>query len=85
MPLIVQRDVERWTGQLHIDNDHISLQQGRKFNINLEIQQGNDEWALPMPARFIIDQEGIIQYAESKPDYRTRPNPDELIEVLKNI
>lgn len=56
-----------------------------KFNINLEVQQGNDEWALPMPARFIIDQRGIIQYAESKADYRDRPNPDELIEVLKAV
>ena len=56
-----------------------------KFNINLEIQQGNDEWALPMPARFIIDQDGIIRYAESKPDYRNRPNPDELMDVLKSI
>ena len=55
-----------------------------KFNINLEVQQGNDEWALPMPARFIIDQEGVIRYAESKADYRDRPNPDELMEVLKN-
>ncbi|NRB49150.1 MAG: AhpC/TSA family protein [Saprospiraceae bacterium] len=56
-----------------------------KFNINLEVQQGNDEWALPMPARFIIDQQGIIRYAESKPDYRNRPNPDELMEVLKGL
>lgn len=56
-----------------------------KFNINLEVQQGNAEWALPMPARFIIDQNGIIQYAESKADYRNRPNPDELIDVLKNL
>ncbi len=56
-----------------------------KFNINLEVQQGNDEWALPMPARFIIDQEGMIRYAESKPDYRQRPNPDELMDILKSI
>ncbi|MEL7124147.1 MAG: peroxiredoxin-like family protein [Bacteroidota bacterium] len=56
-----------------------------KFNINLEVQQGNDEWALPMPARFIVDQQGIIRYAESKADYRNRPNPDELIAALKNI
>ena len=55
-----------------------------KFNINLEVQQGNDEWALPMPARFVIDQQGSIRYAESKPDYRNRPNPDELMEVLNN-
>lgn len=56
-----------------------------KFNINLEVQQGNDEWALPMPARFVIDQGGIIRYAESKADYRNRPNPDELMGVLNDL
>ncbi len=56
-----------------------------KFNINLEVQQGNNEWALPMPARFVIDQDGVIQYAESKPDYRDRPDPDELLETLQNL
>lgn len=56
-----------------------------KFNINLEVQQGNDEWALPMPARFIIDSTGTIRYAESEPDYRNRPNPDELMKVLKSL
>ena len=53
-----------------------------KFHINLEAQQGNDEWALPMPARFVIDQDGTIQYAESKADYRDRPDPDALMDVL---
>lgn len=54
-----------------------------KFNVNLKLHQGNDEWALPMPARFVVDTQGVIQYAESAPDYRQRPNPDDLMEVLK--
>jgi len=56
-----------------------------KFKINLEAHQGNDEWALPMPARFLVDREGIIRYAESNPDYRFRPNPDALLAVLKSL
>lgn len=68
--------------KFHYDQDLKELYRD-KFNINLEVQQGNDEWALPMPARFVIDQEGIIQYAESHPDYRNRPNPEDFIEVLK--
>ena len=64
---------------------HVSTSKRCLTNINLEVQQGNDEWALPMPARFIIDQQGIIRYAESKPDYRNRPNPDELMEVLTGL
>ncbi|WP_053404534.1 peroxiredoxin-like family protein [Persicobacter sp. CCB-QB2] len=56
-----------------------------QFNIDLEVQQGNEEWALPMPARFVIDQSGIIRYAESEPDYRRRPDPDDLMEVLRKL
>jgi peroxiredoxin len=52
------------------------------FKVDLEKQQGNSEWALPMPARFLVNQAGVIQYAESEPDYRRRPNPDELMELL---
>ncbi|MDX2360820.1 MAG: peroxiredoxin-like family protein [Crocinitomicaceae bacterium] len=55
------------------------------FNVNLKQYHGNDEWALPMPSRFLIDQNGIIKYAESKADYRQRPDPDDLIEVLKTL
>ncbi|WP_299459309.1 peroxiredoxin-like family protein [uncultured Microscilla sp.] len=56
-----------------------------QFNIDLTIQHGNSEWALPMPARFLVNQAGIIQYAESEPDYRNRPDPDELMEVMVKV
>ena len=56
-----------------------------KFSVDLQVQQGNNNWALPMPARFLVDSSGIIQYAESEPDYRQRPDPDELIQVLKSL
>ncbi len=56
-----------------------------KFQINLKQYHGDDEWELPMPARFLVDTEGIIRYVESEPDYRERPDPDELIAVLKTL
>ncbi|MFT6715949.1 MAG: peroxiredoxin [Saprospiraceae bacterium] len=55
------------------------------FNVNLKQYHGNDEWSLPMPARYLIDQDGIVQYAEAKADYRERPDPDDLITALKSI
>lgn len=55
------------------------------FNVNLKQYHGNDEWALPMPARYLIDQDGIVRYAEAKADYRERPDPDDLIVALKSI
>ena len=55
------------------------------FGINLPKYNGGESWTLPVPARFIIGQDGIIQYAEFSVDYTKRPNPDELLEVLENI
>lgn len=56
-----------------------------KFGIDLPMYNGDESWALPMPARFIIDQEGIIRYAEYDPDYTVRPEPEETLEALKNL
>jgi peroxiredoxin len=47
----------------------------------------NDDpaWVLPMPARFVIGQDGIIAYAEINPDYTRRPDPAELLPVLDRL
>jgi len=43
------------------------------------------EWTLPMPARYVIAQDGTIVYAEVNPDYTKRPEPEELLPVLKKV
>ncbi len=55
------------------------------FDINLELFNGDASWTLPMPARFIIDQESTIRYAETDPDYTKRPDPINTIEALKSM
>jgi peroxiredoxin len=44
----------------------------------------NDEasWTLPMPARYVVGQNGVVAYAEINPDYTQRPEPDDLLPVL---
>ncbi len=46
---------------------------------------GDESWTLPLAARFIIDQGGVIRYAEVDVDYTIRPDPEHTIEVLKSI
>lgn len=55
------------------------------FGIDLEKTQGNSNWQLPMPARYIIKADGTIAYAESDPDYTTRPEPEHTLEALKAL
>jgi len=43
---------------------------------------GDDSWTLPMPARIIIDREGIIRRADFTVDHTIRPEPDETVSIL---
>jgi peroxiredoxin len=56
-----------------------------QFDIDLGKYNGDDTWTLPMPARYIIDEDSVIQYAEVNADYTVRPDPEDTIEALKRI
>jgi peroxiredoxin len=61
--------------------------------IEVYTQFGNDlpkinddpAWVLPMPARYVIETDGVIAYAEVNPDYTRRPDPSELLPVLDGV
>jgi len=55
------------------------------LGIDLERHNGNASWALPMPARYIIDQQGIIHDAEVSVDYTQRPEPEETLKKLDRL
>ncbi|MEM5458349.1 peroxiredoxin-like family protein [Paraburkholderia phytofirmans] len=44
---------------------------------------GDNSWTLPMPARYVIGQDGTILYAEVNPDYTHRPEPQDMLPVLR--
>ncbi len=44
---------------------------------------GDPSWTLPMPARFVVGQDGTILYAEVNPDYTRRPEPEDVLPALR--
>ncbi len=44
---------------------------------------GDASWTLPMPARYVVGQDGVILYAEVNPDYTRRPEPDDMLPALR--
>ncbi len=44
---------------------------------------GDASWTLPMPARFVIGRDGRVLYANVEPDYTQRPEPEDLLPVLR--
>ena len=56
-----------------------------QFGIDLVRFNGNDLWSLPMPARFVLDPKGTVVSAEANPDYTHRPEPSEIVEILRKM
>ena len=56
-----------------------------KFGIDLAKGNGDGTWRLPMPARFVIDRQGIIRAVDADPDYTRRPEPARTVEILRQF
>ncbi|MCH2251087.1 MAG: AhpC/TSA family protein [Cognatishimia sp.] len=69
----------RWTLQNYV----IPVHDG--FGVHLPRIHGDGQWNLPMPARYVVDTDGSIVYAEVNPDYTHRPEPADLFPVLDNL
>lgn len=54
------------------------------MGINLEKRNADYKRTLPVPATFVIGQDGIIKYAFVDADYSKRAEPDEIIAALKS-
>jgi peroxiredoxin len=46
---------------------------------------GDPSWTLTMPARYVVAQGGMIEYADISVDYTQRGDPSELIPVLTHL
>jgi peroxiredoxin len=57
----------------------------KSFGSTLDRFHDESEYRLPLPARYIIDSNGIIRSADVNVDYTIRPEPSETITQLKAI
>jgi len=54
----------------------------KNFGIDLKGTQGNEDYELPVPATFVVGQDGIISMAHIDVDYTSRMEPEEVLNVL---
>jgi peroxiredoxin len=55
------------------------------FGIVLPDFNGDDSWELPLPARIVVDSDGVIRDLQADPDYTHRPDPEETMEALRKL
>lgn len=56
-----------------------------KLPIDLPRVNGEPSWTLPLSARYVVRQNGIISAADFDPDYTLRPEPRKTLADLKKI
>ncbi len=56
-----------------------------RFPIDLEKFNGDDSWTLPMPARFVAGEDGVLVAADADPDYTVRPEPSATVDVVRRL
>lgn len=85
-PIVGDKDGElaakfgiRW----HLPDDVQAVH--KQLGADLVAFNGEDSWTLPMPARYVIGQDGVIAYAEVNPDYTRRPEPSDVFAVLDQL
>jgi peroxiredoxin len=57
----------------------------QQFGIHVDKNNADGSWDLPMSARYIIDTDATIRYAQVNADYTVRPDPSHTTEALKNL
>jgi peroxiredoxin len=55
----------------------------RGRGVDLSDRHGTRSWMLPMPATFIVDQDGVVRHAFVVPDFTRREEPSALLEALR--
>lgn len=54
------------------------------FKLDIPSKNGTpDDWSLPLSATYVIGGDGIIQFADTRVDYRERADPLEVVSVLE--
>jgi peroxiredoxin len=54
----------------------------RSILVNIPFVNGDESWRLPLPATYVLGQDGKVLYAEAHADFRVRPEPEDVLRVL---
>lgn len=77
-------EVSRSLGIAFVVDDE-TLERYLKAGLDLEEASGYDHHQLPVPAVFLIDIEGVIQFVYANPDYKVRLDPEIILETAKAL
>jgi peroxiredoxin len=64
----------------HVDDASLAKMKG--FGVDLEKYSGKTHHEIAIPAFFLVDRTGVVRWAHSDPDFKTRPATAQLLGVI---
>ena len=52
---------------------------------DLAAANGDDSWTLPVPARLVVDSDGIVRSTDIDPNYTQRPEPQKTLDDVRSL
>ena len=66
-----------------LDDETVTVLKG--YGIDLEDAMGEKHHLLPVPAVFLLDKQGTIQFEYVNPDYKVRVSPEVILAAAKSL
>ena len=66
-----------------IPEEHIAFY--KRQGIDIAASHAAGDWALPLPATYVVTGDGVVRYVFVDPDWAYRAEPDELIEQVRGL
>ncbi len=65
--------------------DAKTIKRYREYGIHVGDANGTGSWELPVPATYVIDSDGVVQYVFDDEDYRTRAKAKDILEIVERV
>lgn len=68
---------------MEIDAETYKQYQG--YGIDLEAWSGQSHHKIAVSSAFVVDESGMVKWAHTSKDYKTRPSPEQLLQVIDDL
>jgi peroxiredoxin len=85
-PVLSDPDLKAHTAfDVVLDVNQETYKKYLEYGFDLEQWSGRDHHKMAVPAVFIVDHSGVIKWAHTDLDYKTRPSTQQLLEVIDGL
>jgi len=68
---------------LEVDDE--TVERYKEYGIDLEAWSGRDHHTIAVSSAFLVDVDGVVQWAHTSLDYKTRPSPEQLLDAVGRV